>query len=307
MIKLDLGRKTLIQQQFRRLILAACVGALACGGGLEAESISISTWTPQYQGIDYATGVLDDNGATSVGYALRIDLNAPGIGFTTTPQGGSLNTVSETTSQFLQRSGTQAAINANFFAPCCAVGPQDKTVIGLAISNGTLVAPPNSASQGNDAALLLTQTNHASIANTTSNMGLAGIYNAVAGSSIILSNGRNIAGPSTSPGDLNSANPRSDVGLSQDGEFLYLVAIDGRQAGYSVGTTMIETADFVAAFGAYTALNLDGGGSTVLVTSDQGALNRPSGGTERWMQIVWEYSRTHSRHQSQQRWGYSFS
>lgn len=274
------------RRRMKAIFLTTCLGAALCSAALQAETISISSWTPEFQGIDYASGTLVDNGNTSVAYGLRIDLAAPGIQFTTTPPGGSLNTISETTSQFLEKTGAQAAINANFFAPCCVIGPQDKTVIGLAVSNGTLVAPPTSASQGNDAALLLSQQNQATITNTTSNMNLSGIYNAVAGSSIIVRNGVNIATPSRAPGDLNSENPRSDVGLSQNGEFLYLVAIDGRQAGYSVGTTMIETADFLIAFGAYNALNLDGGGSTVLVTANgQGGtneLNRPSGGSERY-------------------------
>lgn len=260
--------------------------AVWANSSLQASTVAISSWTPEFQGIDYASGTVMDDGNTSLAYGLRVDLTAPGIGFTTTPPGGKLNTISQTTSQFLQGSGTQAAINANFFAPCCALGPENKTVLGLAISNGTVVAPPTSAGQGQDAALLLTQGNQATIASTSSDMILTGIYNAVAGSSIIVRNGTNIATPSQKAGDLNSANPRSDVGLSQNGQFLYLVAIDGRQPGYSIGTTMIETADVLIAFGAYDALNLDGGGSTVLVVSDGAGgtreLNRPSGGSERY-------------------------
>jgi hypothetical protein len=57
-------------------------------------------------------------------------------------------------------------------------------------------------------------------------------------------------------------------------------------AKQAVGTTMIETADFLIAFGAYNALNLDGGGSTVLATANgkggSNELNRPSGGRERY-------------------------
>ena len=49
---------------------------------------------------------------------------------------------------------------------------------------------------------------------------------------------------------------------------------------------MTETADLMLAFDAYNALNLDGGGSTVMMKSDGrgGAmdLNRPSGGVERY-------------------------
>jgi hypothetical protein len=47
---------------------------------------------------------------------VRINLNAPGIGFYTTAHSGPLETMSQTTSQFLESSGTQVAINAAFFS-----------------------------------------------------------------------------------------------------------------------------------------------------------------------------------------------
>jgi exopolysaccharide biosynthesis protein len=69
------------------------------------------------------------------------------------------------------------------------------------------------------------------------------------------------------------------VGLSQDGQILYLAVIDGRQPGYSVGTTLYETALWMRWLGCWEALNLDGGGSTTLVIEDELGLpytvNRP--------------------------------
>jgi exopolysaccharide biosynthesis protein len=263
-------------------ILIASMIALV-GLPVWATDITLSSWTPLYQGIDAATAAIGGTDASSA-YGIRVDLTAPGISFFTTPKAGSLNTISETTSQFLTSSGAQVAINANFFAPCCNAFPENKTVIGLAVSDGTLVAPPNSASQGNDIALLLSQQNQASIVATTPNMNLSNVYNAVAGSTLLVQSGRNVV-PTSGGGSLFDPNPRSDLGLSQSGQYLYLVAIDGRQAGYSVGTTMTETADVMIAFGSYVALNLDGGGSTALVRSGANGpveLNRPSGGAERY-------------------------
>jgi hypothetical protein len=89
----------------KTIFLVTCLGAALCSAALQAETISISNWTPEFQGIDYASGTIVDNGNTSVAYGLRIDLAAPGIRFTTTPPGGSLNTVSETTTQFLEKTG----------------------------------------------------------------------------------------------------------------------------------------------------------------------------------------------------------
>ena len=78
-----------------------------------------------------------------------------------------------------------------------------------------------------------------------------------------------------------SRHPRSAVGISRNLRYLYLVAIDGRQNGYSEGTTMAETAEWMRKLGAYNALNLDGGGSTALVIEGPDGspelLNRPCG------------------------------
>lgn len=267
-----------------RLAAIAYTASLFAAGG-QAANISVGSWTPLYQGIDFTTGTINGTDA-SVAYALRINLAAPGIGFYTTPPGGSLNTIGETTSQFLDSSGTQVAINANFFSPCCNAAAEPKTVIGLAVSDGTVVAPPTSAAGDSNVALLLSKANQAAIVTTTTSMNLASVYNAVAGSAQIVQNGVNIGAQSPNEGDPPDPNPRTDAGISQNGQYLYLVTIDGRQTGYSVGTTMSETADMMIAFGAYNALNLDGGGSTVLVKSNgQGGaidLNKPSGGTERY-------------------------
>lgn len=61
--------------------------------------------------------------------------------------------------------------------------------------------------------------------------------------------------------------PRTAVGLSQDGETLFLVVCDGRQPHYAEGLTLPELAAFMKQIGAYHALNLDGGGSSSLVVN----------------------------------------
>ena len=58
-----------------------------------------------------------------------------------------------------------------------------------------------------------------------------------------------------------SRHPRTAVGFTEDGWGM-VVAVDGRQPGYSVGMTTAETAALMRAFGAVDALMVDGGGST---------------------------------------------
>lgn len=78
--------------------------------------------------------------------------------------------------------------------------------------------------------------------------------------------------------------PRTAIGHSQDGRVLFLVTVDGRQPGYSVGMSLEELADFMrtrlskfsrSRENAYQALNLDGGGSTTMVVRQQ-VVNSPS-------------------------------
>ena len=78
--------------------------------------------------------------------------------------------------------------------------------------------------------------------------------------------------------------PRTAIGYSQDEQVLFLIAVDGRQPGYSVGMSLPELAEFMrtrlaefshAKANAYQGLNLDGGGSTTMVVSEQ-VVNKPS-------------------------------
>ncbi|MFB4279938.1 phosphodiester glycosidase family protein [Nonomuraea sp. MTCD27] len=74
------------------------------------------------------------------------------------------------------------------------------------------------------------------------------------------------------------ANPRSAIGVDDRGR-LMLVVVDGRQDGYSEGLGIAQTAELMKLLGAREAMNLDGGGSSVMVTSAAGIVNRPSDAT----------------------------
>lgn len=73
--------------------------------------------------------------------------------------------------------------------------------------------------------------------------------------------------------------PRTAVGQLASGRIL-LVAVDGRQPGYSIGMTTFELAQTMVRLGAVRAMALDGGGSTTLAF-DGSVLNDPSDGRER--------------------------
>ena len=65
-----------------------------------------------------------------------------------------------------------------------------------------------------------------------------------------------------------------------------MVTVDGRQPGHSVGVTLAEMGALMTSLGAQDAINLDGGGSTVMgkrnMRKDRIVVaNRPSDGRER--------------------------
>lgn len=68
--------------------------------------------------------------------------------------------------------------------------------------------------------------------------------------------------------------PRTVIGADGEGN-LWLVAVDGRNPGVSVGMSFAELQRMCVALGLRDALNLDGGGSTTLVVNGQ-VVNRPS-------------------------------
>lgn len=73
-------------------------------------------------------------------------------------------------------------------------------------------------------------------------------------------------------GAIGGRNPRSAIGYTADNN-LILVAVDGRE-GSSIGMTLMELANFMKQIGCTNAMNLDGGGSTVMYVKGQ-VVNNP--------------------------------
>lgn len=85
---------------------------------------------------------------------------------------------------------------------------------------------------------------------------------------------------------MTSRNPRTVVGMDASGTRLTLLVVDGRKKGVAVGMTFNELAAEMVRLGCTEAINLDGGGSSVLAVRDAttGAmkiLNQPTDGHER--------------------------
>lgn len=78
-------------------------------------------------------------------------------------------------------------------------------------------------------------------------------------------------------GHVTVKHPRSAVAIMEDGKVLF-IAVDGRFKGQAEGINIPELAHLIRVLGGKEALNLDGGGSTVLWSTaalDNGVVNKP--------------------------------
>lgn len=100
---------------------------------------------------------------------------------------------------------------------------------------------------------------------------------AVGGYPELLDRGRRVGdlGMGERPAFAGSRHPRTAVGYDPRTERLWLVVVDGRQSPHSAGMTLPELATLLEALGAQEGLNLDGGGSSVMVVLGS-PRNRPS-------------------------------
>lgn len=78
----------------------------------------------------------------------------------------------------------------------------------------------------------------------------------------------------------NTRQPRTAIGGTKDGKLMLLVC-DGRGKNGSNGLTLDEMAEIFVEYGMDYAINLDGGGSSVIVGYDGQVCNNPSDGNQR--------------------------
>lgn len=86
--------------------------------------------------------------------------------------------------------------------------------------------------------------------------------------------------------DMRTRHPRTAMGLSKDQQTFILVVVDGRSKE-SVGMYGTELAALMKDFGAWNAINLDGGGSSQFYVKGRGTINAPSGAKPRKVLNHW--------------------
>jgi Phosphodiester glycosidase len=176
-------------------------------------------------------------------------------------------TTAMTTSEFLQRYQQLLAINASYFYPFQEDAPwayyprsgDRVNVVGQAISGGQIY------SQGEPgwAMLCFDGQNRARILAEVSCP--AGTQQAISGNEMLLVNGLPRAAQQANDGE--KPYPRLVLAIDKLGQTLWIVAVDGKQPLYSEGVKLMEIVPVLQQLGADRAINLDGGGSTTMVTA----------------------------------------
>lgn len=270
------------------LALAVTAAALVLGilGALHlTRPAQTALEQPLYEGVHYRRLVKSTPRALMV-HVVEVDLQTPGVRLLVTPsaphEGHELR--AQTTRAFLAAHKLQLAINGSFFEPFHSDGPFDfyphsgdpVNVIGQSTSQGVTYSTSDGprgtlciedasgekgvGSQGKERV----QTTRASVVRGRCP---AGVSQAIAGHLIVLEQGQPVKVKATDP------EPRTLVGLDKTGQRLTLVVVDGRQPEYSEGLSLTELAPLAQELGLYTALNLDGGGSTTLARAREGLLS----------------------------------
>jgi len=205
-----------------------------------------------------------------VAHVLTIDTHINGLKSLVTPPSHESGLIcTRKPSKFLEEFSLQVAINGDGFRyldpdeydpqEYCPNGGEPVKINSYAASRGNVY----SEQWAGRPILYINKSNDVSF-----NQPVGAIFNAVSGDRMLVDKGQKVENL-----EDQSVEPRSAVGTNQNGRWLYLVVIDGRQPGYSEGATFPELADFLISLGTYTALNLDGGGSSAIVI--EGVLGGP--------------------------------
>lgn len=229
-----------------------------------ASALADDVWTSPFAGVRRLHRVTR---ALQV-HALEIRLEQGGVSLRSTTSAER----KQTTSSFAKSVGAQLAINADFF------GYSDYATDGLSAGNG--VAWEGTSDDDGRSTFTFGADHRVELPPMTTKVRFEPTW--MKG---VVSGGPDLVRDGEVTNWLSSfrcfvRHPRTALGLSRDQKTLYLVVVDGRSAA-SVGMTCAELAALLKGFGSWTAMNLDGGGSSTMYVEGRGVVNQPSDGHER--------------------------
>lgn len=208
---------------------------------------------------------------------VSVDLTNPRIDFLVTPASSlTPHFAARTTLDFLRQHDLLLAINGDLFSPQHVEWPWDYrprshelvVTCGPSICRHETTHPPKIgyfAAMG--CTLYITRDRQVSFGQAIPNA-----YMAISGGPFLTRGGKRA--PHL---DDQKLHPQSAVGHDPVAKKLWFVVVDGRQPGYSAGSTDSELADLLLEKGCADSLRFDGGGSATLVAHSGGprVLNRP--------------------------------
>jgi exopolysaccharide biosynthesis protein len=261
------------------VVLAVAVLGWLCGGcSLSAEKLQSKCL--QKHGIRYWVAVKQQPRPLRI-HHLQVDLanrnNDVVALLADDPDGSGSATASlESPLTLARRSRAIAMVNANPWQSLPDAAGKRTTnwqehmpveTLGLAVSQGQLYNRPTEQNCS-----FYIDTTGAAHVGTPDN--LAEVREGVAGFAQLVREGKLLPDPG------GPIHPRTALGLDQSRRQLFLVVVDGRQPGYSEGMSNRELAEYMQSLGCTDAMNLDGGGSSIMilgcVADDPQVVNDPS-------------------------------
>ncbi|MFH1745639.1 MAG: phosphodiester glycosidase family protein [Planctomycetota bacterium] len=207
-------------------------------------------------------------------WITRINLQMPGVRLAVTEplpedQSGAGEEVRcANTLEFAQQRGVQLAINTSAFDPFRPRMGMPMDVVGLAAFRGRQYSEPDERF----GALYVARDGRVALKGPP--LPTADLWQVVPGFRLLLDDGQVAVAQSVANSKFGNLNPRTAVGIDREGYTLWLIVVDGRQAGVSAGITLVELACLFESLGVWDALNLDGGGSSTFVLQDAHGCSR---------------------------------
>lgn len=243
------------------LAVTAIGGLLVCYGAYVAAGPTEPVAEQLLPGVSYERFVHE----TAVVHLVTIDLTNPCVVPAASRVAADGTAEAQKTITWAEREAMAVAINGSFFYPYeqsrfWDVKPEEGE--SVTVLGPTVFSEPGAAGVSMSVAeiawagqtLSITDNGHASIGATVASDAAV----AITGRNRLLEDGQVVA-PRADP------YPRTVVGIDEAGTAMWWLVVDGKQPGYSDGLSLQPAATILQERGAHDAIELDGGGSSILV------------------------------------------
>ena len=269
----------------------ACAAALILGAALAEEAaVDWSSAERLSDGIDLIR-LSYDKPRLMKAQALRVDLGDKSLAFTSTGRAGrwglpmpdytnlTVCTRRMTVEEFMMNARAPVelggrgldmivAFNTTPWTPCPEPIPTPYGQLhGFNVSDGIVVSDTDKRGSFNGVFVMRKDGSADILPAPLSPAERAAAWIAHTGFAIVLKDSRALY---TAEND-GEVHPRTVLGLSRDRRWLYVLVLEGRHEGVSIGADYFDLANIMLSLGASDALNVDGGGSSALMRWDEAA------------------------------------